>query len=230
MMRVSPFVLLLVLAHPGQGAEVATNLSQGSGLTNFTNYITNDDNAIYDSATFDLVGTYGNLLQAIKDRKPGYAGMTLGQIGGLVGLTINSNPTGEVNNGWAASYDETTGKVSLEHIPGIPNLSYDVWNSSDANNDLLALTFNFVDLLDFNGNGVTDADERVEEVVLTLEGMLGGRSYVLEWNEDLEDAGGWEEAETFVMPGVSLPGVRLSEERREPLVPGGRRFYRVRWE
>jgi hypothetical protein len=140
----------------------------------------------------------------------------------------------------------------------------------------MALTFNFGSLLDFNGNGQIDADERLvlggrevngfrgfdggiqyggspprvefewvklalgetrcgivqegAEVVVSVSGMLGGRSYVLERNEDLEDGMGWEEAASFVMPGVALPGERLSEEWREPRVPGGRRFYRLRWE
>jgi hypothetical protein len=92
---------------------VVTRLSQGSGLTNITNEITNNDNAIYNSATFDLVGNYGNLLQAINDRKPDHAEMTLDEIGGQVGITIQPNPTGEVNNGWTASYEAGTAKVTL---------------------------------------------------------------------------------------------------------------------
>ena len=51
-----------VLVGAAQGAEVVTNLNQGSGNTSITSYITNNDNAIYSSATFDLVGTYGNIL------------------------------------------------------------------------------------------------------------------------------------------------------------------------
>jgi hypothetical protein len=46
---------------------VVTNVFQGpttnnQTITGFTSYITNNDNAIYNSATFDLVGTYGNVL------------------------------------------------------------------------------------------------------------------------------------------------------------------------
>jgi hypothetical protein len=275
-MAMRRFLALLVLAAGplARGAEVVTNVSQGSGLTNLTSYITNNDNAIYNSATFDLVGTYGNVLEAIRERKPGYAGMSVNEIGGLVGRTIE--PTGEVNNGWSSNYDIATGKVTLNHINGIPGPSYDRWDSNDPNNDMMALTFNFGSLLDFNGNGAIDADERLvlggrevngfigyeggsgvggspprvefewvklalgetrcgivqegAEVVLSVSGMLGGRSYVLERNEDLEDGMGWEEAASFVMPGVALPGERLSEEWREPRVPGGRRFYRLRWE
>ena len=273
---VSALVVVAVLVGGVRGAEVVPQVNQGSGATSLTNYITNNDNTIYNTATFDLVGTYGNILQAIKDRNPAYAGMTVNEIGGLVGLTVQNDPIGEVNNGWVASYSVATGKVTLSNNGGSKPSSYDRWNSSDSNNDMMALTFNFGNLLDINGNGVTDGDERLVaagslwpgfrgieggfqyggatpmyefewvkealgetrlegkveggELVLNLEGLLGGRSYVLESNEDLEDGMGWEEAASWEMPGVSLPGVRLSEEWREPLVPGGRRFYRLRWE
>ncbi|MCH7227539.1 PEP-CTERM sorting domain-containing protein [Haloferula sp. A504] len=171
----------LMAAGSSKGATVASSAFQSAGSTNIDTYITNNDNAIYNSATFDLVGTYGNLLQAIKDNNPTYAGLGLNDIASNIGTTIRSNPTGEVNNGWTSAYDIATGKVTLAHINGIPGLSYDQWNSAVANNDMMALTFNFGNMLDFNDNGVTDFTELLQPTGTTytngFRGIEGGLQY-----------------------------------------------------
>ena len=154
-------------------ATVASNLSQGLGETNITATIVNDDNAIYNSATFDLVGTYGSVLQGIKDNNPLYdSGDTLKEIAQSVGVSIEPFPSGQVNNGWSATYDVNTGLVNLTHSPGIPNLSFDQWNSADPNNTYLALNFNFGEN-DFNQNGITDANELLLENGTLTNGFIG---------------------------------------------------------
>jgi len=148
----------LLAASDAKGASVVANVNQLTADTSITNYITNNDNAIYSSATFDFIGTYGNLLQAVKDNNPAYAGLGLNDIASTVGITIRSYPIGEVNDGWAPSaYDIATGKVTLKNneYEG----AYDVWNSNDSNNDMMALTFNFGNMLDFNDNNTIDANE-----------------------------------------------------------------------
>lgn len=155
------------------GATVLTNLSQRNGLMNTTSYITNDDNAIYNSATFDVVGTYRAILEAIRDRNPDYAGQSLNEIAGQIGVTIQNEPTGEVNAGWSRAYEEATGMVVLTHGPGIAGINYDQWNSADPNNDMMALTLNFTGMLDFNGNGVTEANELIEPNGFFENGFVG---------------------------------------------------------
>jgi len=157
----------------GEAATVATNLSQGTGLTSVTSFITNDDNAIFNSATFDLAGTYGAVLQGIKDHNPAFAGQTLNQIAGNVGITVRGEPTGEVNFGWNVGYAIATGRVTLTHNIGDPGFDYDQWNSNDADNDMMALTFNFGNMLDFNGNNVTDPNEQLVANGTFANGFVG---------------------------------------------------------
>ena len=135
----------------------------------------------------------------------------------------------------------------------------------------MALTFNFGNMLDFNGNGQIDADERLVasgrvlngfighegvfqyggsppryeyewevrareevrseirkeggEVVVKVEGLLGGRRYELEKSEDLRT---WGVEASHETAGKAEPEVRVSWEWREALEPGGRWYYRVK--
>jgi hypothetical protein len=62
---------------------------------------------------------------------------------------------------------------------------------------------------------------------LELVGLIGGRRYVLESSGDLEV---WDEEQVIEVPGPQLPGERVTLERDVAIVPGGRRFYRLKWE
>ena len=119
---------LLLCGGRAAGAEVVGQLEQRIGLVTITNYITNNDNAIYNSATFALVGTYENILKAIRDHNPAYAGMTLLEIGGRVwsGPESGSNV---VDNGWTATYDVATGKVKAKGL--VPYGDYELERSAD---------------------------------------------------------------------------------------------------
>lgn len=202
------------------GASVSTSLSQlptseNETITRFNNTITNNDNAIYNSATFDLLGTYGAVMQGIKDNNSAYSALGLNDIGAQVGMTIRSAPTGEVNNGWVSNYDIATGKVNLSHIEGRAGTDYDVWNSADPNNDMMALTFNFGNMLDFNSNGAIDANEALyqngylENGFIGYEGGLGFGGNTPMFNYQIP------EPSTTGLLGLGLAGALLYR-RREP--------------
>ncbi|MEM9079871.1 MAG: hypothetical protein AAGC74_04180 [Verrucomicrobiota bacterium] len=166
-MRIALSILLFTL--PLESAEVSlhSNPAQNQGLTSITlDFLNNDNGAVYNSATFDLVTSFVPVLQAISDNHPGHLGHPLPNIASNIGLTIRGAPTGEVNRGWSPIYSPTTGLISFTNNGFIPDGTYDVWRATqqNPNRDELALSLNLGSLLDFNQNNQTDP----EETLLTL--------------------------------------------------------------
>ena len=64
------------------------------------------------------------------------------------------------------------------------------------------------------------------EVVVSLEGLVPYRSYVL---ERAVQPGDWQPLWTFDAPAGPAPGEFSTEEWREAPTPAGRAFFRLRW-
>jgi hypothetical protein len=157
--------------------------------------------------------------QGIRDNNPAYSTLGLNDIGALVGVTIRSNPTGEVNLGWSSAYDIATGKVNLNNNGITPGSTYDVWNSNDPNNDMMALTFNFGNMFDFNGNGIIDANEALYQNGSLTNGFRG----YLDSNLGGPSIGSSTPMYQFAIPEPSTTGLlglglagALLYRRREP--------------
>ena len=91
----------------------------------------NDTGAIYNSAELNVFITLATDLFALPANQTNYA-----SIADLIAdwnFSIRVSPTGEVYNGWNAQ-KENNGSVSMTHIDGIPDLSYDQWNSNPGSN------------------------------------------------------------------------------------------------
>lgn len=80
--------------------------------------------------------------------------------------------------GWTTSYSQTTGLISLENNGIFPDVTYDVWRATaqKSNQDMMAVTLNFGDLLDFNQNGQTDPEEELVRLGVDLE--IGFEGYM----------------------------------------------------
>ena len=100
----------------------------------FTN---NDNGAVYDSAKVNLFSGLAQEIQGLDVN----AGQSISDLVSQWNISVRAPPTGEVYNGWSAVVG-SDGQIGLNHIDGIPGLSYDQWLSTSANPNLdtLALT------------------------------------------------------------------------------------------
>jgi hypothetical protein len=148
---------LLLLAGAVPAAEVATSFSQTGINTQVNFFMTNNDpGAIYNSAELRLESFLAPVIDAIQRFKPGIT--TRAQMYATMSLTVRQTPTGEVYSGWQSNINSSTGVVSLSHGP-----FFTTWQTTAANasQDMMALTLNLGGLLDFNGNSLVEAGERL---------------------------------------------------------------------
>ena len=139
-------------------AEVTTSFSQTGNNTQINLMMTNNDpGAIYNSAELRLETILAPVFDAIQRFKPGIS--TRGQVYATISHSIQPSPIGEVYNKWFHNLDSNTGVTALYH----QGIGFTTWQNTAANasQDMMALTLNLGGMLDFNGNGLVDAAERL---------------------------------------------------------------------
>ena len=170
------------------GATVTTNINQDLGQSSqasATRYFTNNDNAIFSTATDDFNGSFGEVLDAISVNNPDYLGFSRSDVASGVTIAVRSPPTGEVSFGWNGTYNSGIGTIDFTHNLGDAGFDYDQWNSADPNNNMMAITYNFGDMLDFNSNGITDANELLIQDG-TLTNGFSGQEGIFTYNGDTQ--------------------------------------------
>ena len=160
---------LLLLAGAVPAAEVGTSVTQGALSTTRINFFmtNNDPGAIYNSAELRLEAALGAVFSAIRSRNPAVAAMTTAGLISSGHLTGSIQP-GEVSSGWTQNISPSTSIVAFGHGP-----FYTTWQNtaSNAAQDTLTFTLNvgknsatdprLKNLLDFNGNSLVEAGERL---------------------------------------------------------------------
>jgi hypothetical protein len=149
---------LLLLAGVVPAAEVGTSFSQ-TGINTQVNFMmtNNDPGAIYNSAELRLETILAPVFDAIQRFKPGIT--TRAQVYTTISHSIQPSPIGEVYNKWFHNLDSNTGVTALYH----QGIGFTTWQNTAANasQDMMALTLNLGGLLDFNGNSLVEAGERL---------------------------------------------------------------------
>jgi hypothetical protein len=160
----------------GNGAEVVqSTINQSTnGADIFIRLINNEPNSniVYESATFNLDGVFGQLVDAVIARNADHADKTRTDI--YSNLTFGTMG-GEVFQGWGVTRNGN--ELSITHIGGIGGVSWKYWKSTsaDPNGDMQLLTIYYVgSMFDFNHNGILDENEKIELSTNTVANAFHG--------------------------------------------------------
>jgi hypothetical protein len=206
----APLVAALALVAPqkAESAVVVSDLYQFGNLAGVDYTITNNDTgATYNSATLDLLPILGVVVDKIVLNNPNYSSSS--QVYG--DMTFNITSSGNVHSGWSSSLDTNTGMLSINHGP----FGYTTWTSA-SNQNTMTGTLNLGNMLDFNGNGIIDANEQLYFNGLANNAFTSySETGLTQWSADVNKIGVVPEPSSALLVGLGAGALALSRRRRE---------------
>jgi hypothetical protein len=211
----APLVAALALVAPqkAESAVVVSDIFQAGNNVDLTNtsinysFLNNDTGATYNSATLDLLPILGVVVDKIVLNNPNYS--SAAQVYGGMGFGVT--PTGNVNTGWTnINLDTNTGMLSINNN----KFSYDTWTSA-SNQNTMTGTLNLGNMLDFNGNGIIDANEQLYFNGLANNAFTGTLDVNNSWSADVNKIGVIPEPSSALLVGLGAGALALSRRRRE---------------
>jgi hypothetical protein len=208
----APLVAALALVAPqkAESAVIVSDISQfgSSAIVGYT--LTNNDiGATYNSATLDLSAILGTVVDKIVLNNPNYD--SAAEVYSSPNMTFNITSSGNVHSGWSSSLDTNTGMLSINHAP--PPFGYTTWTSA-SNQNTMTGTLNLGNMLDFNGNGIIDANEQLYFNGLANNAFTAQEG-VFFYNSDVDKIGVIPEPSSGLLVGLGLTALALSRRRRE---------------
>jgi hypothetical protein len=212
----APLVAALALVAPqkAESAVVVSDIFQAGNNVDLTNtsinysFLNNDTGATYNSATLDLLPILGVVVDKIVLNNPNYS--SAAQVYGGMGFGVT--PTGNVNTGWTnINLDTNTGMLSINHNGGDPNDDYDAWTSSNT----MTGTLNLGNMLDFNGNGIIDANEQLYFNGLANNAFNAKTTGGFDIYSNVDKIGVVPEPSSALLVGLGAGALALSRRRRE---------------
>jgi hypothetical protein len=211
----APLVAALALVAPqkAESAVVVSDIFQAGNNVDLTNtsinysFLNNDTGATYNSATLDLSAILGTVVDKIVLNNPNYNSAS--QVYG--GMVFDVTPTGNVYTGWTnINLDTNTGMLSINNN----KFSYDTWTSA-SNQNTMTGTLNLGNMLDFNGNGIIDANEQLYFNGLANNAFTGTLDVNNSWSADVNKIGVIPEPSSALLVGLGAGALALSRRRRE---------------
>jgi len=103
----------------------------GENVTINLNAVNDDTGAIYNSAELNVFKELAEGLYALPANQTNYGSML--DLMNDWSFGISNNAPGNVHNGWNFQ-KQNDGSISIGNIGGVPDLSYDLWNSTSGSN------------------------------------------------------------------------------------------------